>query len=138
MMKEFERDHLPSSIMHSERLSPLIPARQIGKHHDLLFLVALLSGARTKNHRQLAKQVLSRMKTLFHGQDNLLTSASVLLANVYGSVGESDRASSIHQELTRSGMKKKMGMTWTWVDGEMSVSSPLVAHISNTCILNLF
>ncbi|CAF0880345.1 unnamed protein product [Adineta ricciae] len=44
---------------------------------------------------------------------------TILLANLYGSSGDVDKASSIRYELSRSGAKKKPGLSWTAVNGQL-------------------
>ena len=84
--------------------------------------MALLSGARTKNLSQLAQQIVSRMKKLFPQLNHELMSASILLANIYGSLGQNEKAFDIRNELNRSGVKKKVGIAWTFVNEELFVS----------------
>lgn len=62
------------------------------------------------------------MKKIFPQMTNPLISAAVLLANVYASSGDIDKASSIRIQLNKSGAKRKVGVTWTVVDGEFFVS----------------
>ena len=85
--------------------------------------MALLSGARNENNFQLSNTVYHRMKTLFPQHTNPLTSAAVLLANVYASSGETDKASDIRIQLHKSGAKKRIGLTWTAINGQIDVSS---------------
>jgi hypothetical protein len=61
------------------------------------------------------------MKKLFPQSDDLLISASTLLANVYGSIGDIDRASDIRTELYKSNAKKKIGLSWTVINGQLYV-----------------
>ena len=88
----------------------------------LVFLVALLSGARNEKNSQLAQTVYSQMKTLFPKLSRSMVPASVLLANVYAASGDLDRASDIRRELQRSGMKKKPGLSWTATNRQIYVS----------------
>lgn len=62
------------------------------------------------------------MKKLFPELIDPLISATILLANVYASVGEIGKASDIRWHLTQSGAKKKVGATWTSVNGQFFVS----------------
>lgn len=87
----------------------------------LLILVALLSGARNQKNISMSKLVYNRMKTLFPDQTNALAPAAVLLANVYASAGELDKASDIRMELYKSGAKKKVGLSMTVVNGRVYV-----------------
>ncbi|CAF3967721.1 unnamed protein product, partial [Rotaria sordida] len=95
LINEYERDHSPVSTMY----------------------MALLSGARNINNSCLSQKVYDRMKKLFSDMKNPLISAAILLANVYGSSGEIDKASDIRIELNKSGAKKRPGISSTIVDG---------------------
>ena len=86
-----------------------------------LFLVAVLSGVRNQLNAPLAEQIVYRMKALFPDLKNALISASVLLANAHGSVGDREKASDIRNQLSRSGAKKKAGLSWTLPDGKIYV-----------------
>jgi hypothetical protein len=84
--------------------------------------VALLSGARNENNSRLAQQVHDRMEKKFSRSKDLLTSASILLGNVYGAIGDIEKASDIRIRLTKSGAKKKIGLSWTVTNGQLYVS----------------
>ena len=84
--------------------------------------MALLSGARNVNNSYLSQNVYDRMKKLFPEMNNRLISATVLLGNVYASSGDIDKASNIRNELQQSGAKKKIGLSWTVVNGQVFVS----------------
>lgn len=83
--------------------------------------MALLSGTRNHNNSQLAEVIVNRMKTVFVELPNTLTSASILLSNIYGSTGDIEKASDIKLALMRSGAKKKIGASWTAPDGNIFV-----------------
>ena len=85
-------------------------------------LVALLSGARNVNDSCLSENIYSQMKTLFPQTSVPLVAASVLLANVYASSGQINKASDIRIQLQKSGAKKKVGLTWTVTNGKVYVS----------------
>lgn len=87
--------------------------------------MALLSGARNARDNHLSGTTVIRMKRLFPAVTDILTSASILLANVYGSSGDTDEASIIKQEMKRSGVTRKMGLSWTFVNGKLYVSVKL-------------
>ena len=87
-----------------------------------VFLVAVLSGARNQRNSPLAEQIVDRMKKLFPDLKTELISASVLLANIHGSLGDREKASDIRTELHQSGLKKKAGLSWTAPDGNSYVS----------------
>ena len=85
-------------------------------------LVALLAGARNEKNPRLSQRVFNRMKENFPRSSDPMISASVLLANTYASAGNIDMASDIKIQLHQSGAKKKVGLTWTEVDGQLFVS----------------
>ena len=85
------------------------------------FSVALLSAARNYKNVQLAERVLARMSTLFADVQQAITSATVLLGNIYGSLGDTEKSSTLRLELTRSGVKKVVGASWTAPDGTLAV-----------------
>ena len=87
------------------------------------FSVALLSGARNDKNTHLSEQIYGRMRELFPDLSDQLTSAAVLLANVYGSSGDIHKASDIRIELARSGAKKQIGLSWTVVNEQVYVHS---------------
>ncbi len=73
--------------------------------------MASLSAARNQNNSHLSQQIFDRMKKLFPESRNSLTSASILLANIYASSGELEKASDIQIQLQTSGAKKIVGVT---------------------------
>ncbi|CAF3518869.1 unnamed protein product [Adineta steineri] len=81
-----------------------------------LMYMALLSGARIAKNIHLSKQIYDRMEQLFPQLTDRLTSAAILLANVYGSIGEFDNVSDIRTQLNQSGTKKTIGLTSTAVN----------------------
>ncbi len=84
--------------------------------------MALLSGARNENNSNLSQQIFDRMNKLFPDLNNSLTSAAILLANVYSSSGDIEKASDIKIQLKKSGAKKKIGLSWSGVNGKFFVS----------------
>ena len=84
--------------------------------------MALLSGARNEKNIYLSQNVYDRMKKLFPEMKDPLMSAAVLVANTYASFGEFHKASDIRIQMIKSGVKKKVGLTWTRVDGLIYVS----------------
>jgi hypothetical protein len=92
----------------------------------LFLLVALLSGARNEKDSSLAALVFERMEQLFPGLTDSLTSASVLLANVYGATGDLEKASDIRNKLNKSGVKKQIGISSTVLNGRFYVSCELL------------
>ncbi len=61
----------------------------------IFILVILLSGARNVKNSYLSQNIYDRMKKLFPQMIDPLKSATILLANVYASSGEIDKASDI-------------------------------------------
>jgi len=54
--------------------------------------VALLSGIRNEKNSHLARQTYDRMRQLFPESNSLLTSDSILLANIYQKTGDLEKA----------------------------------------------
>ena len=84
--------------------------------------MSLLSGARNAMNKQLSEEIFDRMKQHFPDLSNELTSGAILLANVCASSGHGDKASDIRIQLHKTGVKKKTGLSWTVVDGEIHVN----------------
>ena len=74
------------------------------------------------NNTDLSQNVYDRMKKLFPQMTNPLIAAAVLLANVYASSGDIDKALDIRIQLNQSGVKKKIGLSWTVVNEQLFVS----------------
>jgi len=87
--------------------------------------VPFLSGARNQKNSHLSQQIFDRMKKLFPELHNQLATASILLANVYASSGEMEKASDIRIQLHKSGIKKQVGLAWTAPNGQIFVSLQL-------------
>ncbi|UJR28525.1 hypothetical protein I4U23_009762 [Adineta vaga] len=100
LINEYESSNLPSAPMY----------------------LSLLSGARNAKNSHLSQETYDRMKERFPKLSDSIISGGVLLANVYGSIGDMDKVSEIRNELNRSGAKKKIGLAWTVIDGEVYVS----------------
>lgn len=84
--------------------------------------MSLLSGARNEKNIHLSQNAYDRMKKLFPQMKDPLMSAAVLLANTYASFGELHKASDIRIEMHKTGVRKKVGLTWTRVNGVLDVS----------------
>jgi hypothetical protein len=85
-------------------------------------LVAVLSGARNRRRSDLAQQLYNRMKSLFPEHKSDLIAASILVANVYSSIGDDDQSQAIrNHRLKHYGKKVTPGITWTEVNGELAV-----------------
>ncbi|CAM4965538.1 unnamed protein product [Rotaria socialis] len=97
LIKQFEHNHAPA----------------------LPIYMALLSGARNEKNSKLAQQVVDRMQKLFPDLKSSLLPASILLANVYASSGDIEKATDIKIELHKSGGKKQIGITMTDIDGKL-------------------
>ncbi|CAF0725107.1 unnamed protein product [Adineta steineri] len=98
LINEYERDHLPVLTMY----------------------MALLSGARNVNNSSLAQHIYDRMKKVFPEQSDPLTAATTLLNNVYASISDLEKASNIQKELQKLDAKKKIGLSWTVINGQIS------------------
>ncbi len=85
--------------------------------------MALLSGARIEKNSHIAQQLYDRMKKLFPQLKDALNSAGILLANVYGSLGDFEKASDIRTQLDQSNIKKKIGLSRIVTNGQIYVSS---------------
>jgi hypothetical protein len=95
----------------------------------LFFLVTLLSGARNVKNNYLSQQIYDRMKKVFPYLSNPLISGAIMLANVYASSGDIEKALDIRNQLKQSGAKKKISLTWTVVNGEVFVSILFIFQI---------
>lgn len=83
--------------------------------------MALLSGARNVKNSLLGQQIYDRMSELFPQSKEIFTSAATLLANIYASTGDTDRSLNIRDQMRQSGLKKKPGISWTIVNGQIDV-----------------
>jgi hypothetical protein len=87
-----------------------------------LILVAILSGARNSRQHILSKQIYDRMKKLFPNEKETLISGSILLCNIYSSLGDHEEAENIRlNRIKELGKKVKPGVSWTEFNGEISV-----------------
>ncbi|CAF1554748.1 unnamed protein product, partial [Adineta ricciae] len=86
---------------------------------DVTMYKAILSGARNRNDVSLAREITQRIKQLGHTVDDDFISASVLFGNTLASSGELEEASQLRLEMSQSGIKKKAGVSWTEVNGEI-------------------
>jgi hypothetical protein len=84
--------------------------------------VAILSGARNSRQHILSKQIYDRMKILFPDQKERLISGSILLSNIYSSLGDHQEAENIRSNRIKElGKKVKPGVSWTEFNGEIVV-----------------
>jgi hypothetical protein len=84
--------------------------------------VSILSAARNQGDICLSEKIFDRIKQFFPEIKPYLASAGVLLANTYASKGDFSRASNIRKEIFESGLKKKIGISKTVVNGQIQVS----------------
>lgn len=92
--------------------------------------MALLSGARNVLNTDLSTQTVARMKKLFPELTDSLAAASILLANTYGSLGDTEKASNIWLDLKHSSLPRKVGVSWTFVNEALFVSRSLICDIA--------
>ncbi len=84
--------------------------------------MAILSGARNSRQHILSKQIYDRMKILFPDQKERLISGSILLSNIYSSLGDHQEAENIRSNRIKElGKKVKPGVSWTEFNGEIVV-----------------
>jgi hypothetical protein len=90
--------------------------------------VSLLSAARNGREADLARKTMLRIQQVFPDNERGLTSASVLLANTVASSGNFEESSTIRWNLSQSGAKKLMGLSWTEIDGEIVVNNDVESY----------
>lgn len=84
--------------------------------------VAILSGARNARHSVLSEKIYQRMKLLFPDEKDSLISGSILLCNIYSSLGDHEKAQDIRlNRINELGKKVQPGVAWTEMDGEIAV-----------------
>ena len=115
LIEEFERHQSPCLHMYSKFFLLILFL------FESVFLVSLLSSVRNQNNVPLARQITQRIQELFHGVDKDAISASVLLINTLASSGNLDEASQMRWNLSQSGEKKQMGLSWTEINDEIVV-----------------
>ncbi|CAM4802829.1 unnamed protein product [Rotaria magnacalcarata] len=111
LIEQFERDHAPALTIYSLYSLDVFIIHKV--------LVPLLSGARNQKNTKLSQEVVDRMQKLFPNMKSSLVPASILLANVYASAGDIEKATDIKIELHKSGCKKQIGVTVTDIDGKL-------------------
>ncbi|CAF1477089.1 unnamed protein product [Adineta ricciae] len=97
LIDEFEKDHSPCPHMY----------------------MTMLSSARNKKDAVLAQQLFDRIRLLFSDEKQILSSATVVLANTYGLSGNLARTSDLRTKMAESGLKKVPGRSSTIVNGEI-------------------
>ena len=89
----------------------------------------MLSGVRNARQSSLAQSLYDRMKSLFPNYKSDLIPASILLSNIYTSIGDDAKAKEIrNHRLQNFGHKVQPGMTMTLVDGKFWVCSSSDRH----------
>ncbi|CAF0992679.1 unnamed protein product [Adineta steineri] len=82
--------------------------------------MTILSGTRNSRQHILSKQIYDRMKILFPNQKDSLISGSILLSNIYLSLGDYQEAENIRlNRIKQLGTKVKSGTSWTEVNGDI-------------------
>lgn len=100
--------------------------------------MALLSGARKEKNSHLAQHVYDQMKKRFPQSKELITSGSALLATLYATVGDVKKATDLQHQIRQSGVKKKIGLSWTVVNGEIYVSLFVVDDLFRLNIIFIY
>ncbi len=73
-------------------------------------------------HSALSEKIYNRMRILFPDQKDDLQSGSILVGNIYSSLGDYEKAETIRSNAIKEyGKKVKPGLSWTEVDGEIAV-----------------
>ena len=90
----------------------------------------MLSGARNAKNADLSQKIFDRIRLVFPHDENILSLATVLLANTYGFTGNFDRTSQLRMRMSQSGMKKDPGRSSTINDGKVVVRSGFAATCS--------
>ncbi len=84
--------------------------------------MSILSAARNQHNICLSQKIFDRIKQFFPQIKPGLASARILLANTYASNGDFSRASNIRMEIVELGLKKKISISKTVVNGQIQVS----------------
>ncbi|CAF1378994.1 unnamed protein product, partial [Rotaria sp. Silwood1] len=98
LIDEYEKTNSPSFIMY----------------------MCLLSGVRNNRNKKLSEKIYNRMKSLFPDEKEGLTSGTILVSNIYSSVGEYQQAKEFRSNQMKELRKKvKSGLSWTDGSGEI-------------------
>ncbi|CAF0925904.1 unnamed protein product [Adineta steineri] len=111
-------DCLSRSSLFEEALK-LIDHYESGHSPSPTMLMSLLSAARNRKNKELSEKIFNRIKENFPELKNRLISASILLSNVYASVGEIEKSSNIRNKLYQQGLRKIIGLSFTEIDGKI-------------------
>ncbi|CAF1629199.1 unnamed protein product [Adineta ricciae] len=81
---------------------------------------ALLSGARNVRDSNLSDRVYKKMQQLFPGEKDTLVAGSILLSNIYSSIGDHHRAEDIRvHRIKQFGHNVNVGLSWTSVNNKL-------------------
>ncbi|CAF0890587.1 unnamed protein product [Adineta ricciae] len=98
LIDEYEKTNLPSVFMY----------------------MTILSGVRNHRNSVLSEKIYEKMKVLFPNEKDRMISGSILLGNIYNSLGDSNRAEEIRSNRRKNfGNELKPGLSWTEVNGEI-------------------
>ena len=81
----------------------------------------MLSAARNAKNKILSEKFYNYIERKFPNDESCLVSAGILLANTYALIGDKFMASNIRMKLNQQNVRKKIGHTWTVVDGKIYV-----------------
>ncbi|CAF0944362.1 unnamed protein product [Adineta ricciae] len=82
--------------------------------------MALLSGARNVRDSNLSNRIYKKMQLLFSDEKDTLIAGSVLLSNIYSSIGDHHRAGDIRtNRIKQFGYNVKVGLSWTSVNNQL-------------------
>ncbi|CAF1390885.1 unnamed protein product [Adineta ricciae] len=98
VIEDYEKTNPPSSAMH----------------------MALLSGARNVRDSNLSNRIYKKMQQLFPDEKDTLIAGSVLLSNIYSSIGDHHRAGDIRtNRIKQFGYNVKVALSWTSVNNQL-------------------
>ncbi|CAF3356567.1 unnamed protein product [Rotaria socialis] len=87
---------------------------------NLIMYTAMLSAARHYRHVALSEKLYNRMRLLFPDEKSHLISASILLSNIYSSLGYNQEVKEIRLErIKQFGKNITVGVAWTEVNGQV-------------------
>ncbi|CAM4821705.1 unnamed protein product [Rotaria magnacalcarata] len=123
MINSYARNHMGSEAVDLYRKMPNNLHDEISSIcvlNEFLHAVAILSGARNSRDSILSEKMYRRMKILFPDEKGALISGSILLCNVYSSLGDHEEAEDIRFNRRKElGKKVQVGLSWTEVNGEI-------------------
>ena len=94
--------------------------------------MSVLSGARNARNSVLASKLYKKMQQIFPNEKDGLISASILLSNIYMSIGDDEQASAIRQyRLNNYGRKVTPGEASTEDNDEILVSNYIKRKFDN-------